>query len=166
MVWIGAAFGFVTAALVWMLVQSMKSPEALQDWGWGLTFLSSILVNVAAHIIRRTMKESPVFKEVNEEAREQAATPLRGVLRTGRRPLLPGRLINIGSNGLTPEGARLFGDPSPAVLARCQLTSRLVEHGREPRGWIGLFVACFETFVVGAGKNVVGHVLGERSDIE
>lgn len=99
MVWVGAAVGFVAAALVWMLVQSLLSKDALLEFGWRIVFLSSIVVTIAAYVIRRTMKESPVFEEVKEQAREQASTPIREVFRNGRRPLLAAGLINIGSNG-------------------------------------------------------------------
>jgi MFS family permease len=99
MVWIGAAVGFVVAALVWMLVQALLPQDALLEYGWRFVFLSSILVTVAAYIIRRTMKESPVFREVKEQAQAQAHTPVRDVFRHGRKPLLGTALVNIGSNG-------------------------------------------------------------------
>lgn len=98
MVWIGNSVGFIVAALVWMLVQSILPHDALLEWGWRIVFLSSIFVTIAAYVIRRTMKESPVFKEVKEQAREQAATPIGEVFRNGRRPLLGAGLINVGAH--------------------------------------------------------------------
>jgi MFS family permease len=98
MVWIGASVGFIAAALVWMLVQQL-SDEALLSYGWRLVFLSSIVVTIAGYIIRRTMKESPVFAEIKERNQEKVNTPLREVFKSGRRPLLAAGLINIGANG-------------------------------------------------------------------
>jgi MFS family permease len=98
MVWIGASVGFIAAALVWMLVQQL-SDEALLSYGWRLVFLSSIVVTIAGYVIRRTMKESPVFAEIKERNQEKVNTPLREVFKSGRRPLLAAGLINIGANG-------------------------------------------------------------------
>jgi MFS family permease len=98
MVWIGASVGFIAAALVWMLVQQL-SDEALLSYGWRLVFLSSIVVTIAGYVIRRTMKESPVFAEIKERNQEKVNTPLKEVFKSGRRPLLAAGLINIGANG-------------------------------------------------------------------
>lgn len=96
LVWAGAAVGSVMGALVWAAIQLLPD-EALHQWGWRLPFLSSILVTVAAYIIRRRMKESPVFSEV-KEARKQASSPIKTVLAEGRRPLSRVFFMNMGTS--------------------------------------------------------------------
>src|SRR5213595_983193 len=62
LVWAGAAVGSVFGSGAWILVQLLPRQD-LESWGWRLVFLSSALVTVAAYLIRRNMKESPVFAE-------------------------------------------------------------------------------------------------------
>ena len=66
LVFVGAAAGAAMAAVVWILVQRM-SDEALLSYGWRLVFFSSIFVTISAYIIRRKVKESPVFTELKVE---------------------------------------------------------------------------------------------------
>ena len=65
LVFVGAAAGAAMAAVVWILVQRM-SDEALLSYGWRLVFFSSIFVTIAAWIIRRKVKESPVFEVADQ----------------------------------------------------------------------------------------------------
>lgn len=96
LVWVGAAVGSVAGALIWILVQLL--PQAsLEAYGWRLVFLSSIGVTIAAYIIRRRMKESPVFTHVKEE-RLEVSSPVSEVLKHGRKPLYRVFMINVGSH--------------------------------------------------------------------
>ena len=63
LIMVGAALGTALGALVWIGVQTL-APNDMLTWGWRLVFLSSILVTVAAMIIRRKLDESPVFEEL------------------------------------------------------------------------------------------------------
>lgn len=90
----GAALGTALGAVAWILVQLLP-PEDLLSWGWRLVFLSSIFVTLAAWIIRRRLKESPVFTELKEQHAEPKA-PLREVLRHGRKPVLLALFMNVG----------------------------------------------------------------------
>jgi len=57
---LGSNSGTLLAAGAWLLV--IKLPKAdLLSWGWRIPFLASALIAVAALVIRRVMKESPVF---------------------------------------------------------------------------------------------------------
>ncbi|MFC9429647.1 MFS transporter [Streptomyces sp. NPDC056987] len=97
----GAALGTALGAVAWILAQRL-SDEALMSWGWRLVFGSSLVVTVAAMIIRRKLNESPVFKDLKEqqaqeqERREKAASPVREVLTRGRRPMLLVLFMNFG----------------------------------------------------------------------
>ncbi|MFJ8000364.1 MFS transporter [Streptomyces sp. NPDC096310] len=97
----GAALGTALGAVAWILAQRL-SDEALMSWGWRLVFGSSLVVTVAAMIIRRKLNESPVFKDLkeqraqNEASREKPASPVREVLTRGRRPMLLVLFMNFG----------------------------------------------------------------------
>ncbi|RCV47779.1 MFS transporter [Marinitenerispora sediminis] len=93
-VMIGAALGTALGAVAWILVQLLPD-EQVMSWGWRLVFLSSILVTVAAMVIRRKLNESPVFEELKEQ-RRAPATPVRDVFRHGRRPMLLVLFMNVG----------------------------------------------------------------------
>jgi MFS family permease len=82
LVFVGAAAGTAVGAVVWILVQLLPEDDVM-SWGWRLVFFSSVLVTIAAYVIRRRMDESPVFKELKTEGvieRQQA--PIKDVLST------------------------------------------------------------------------------------
>jgi MFS family permease len=90
----GAALGTALGAVAWILAQ-MLPDEALMTWGWRLVFGSSVLVTIAAMIIRRRLNESPVFQDL----KEQHAAPRKPVgetFRHGRRPLLLVTAMTVG----------------------------------------------------------------------
>lgn len=71
---LGSNSGTLLASLVWLLVLQMDK-EALVEWGWRIPFLSSILIALVALMIRRHMRETPVFerqKKLLEEQRKAA----------------------------------------------------------------------------------------------
>lgn len=92
----GAALGTALGAVAWILAQSLPE-EALMTWGWRLVFGSSLLVTIAALIIRRKLNESPVFQELKEQVGETKA-PVAETFSKGRKPLLLAFFLNVGSN--------------------------------------------------------------------
>ncbi|WP_223839918.1 MFS transporter [Saccharopolyspora pogona] len=90
----GAALGTALGAVAWILVQ-MLPEDALMSWGWRLVFGSSLLVTIAALIIRRKLNESPVFQELKEQHEEPKA-PVSETFRQGRKPLLLVFFMNLG----------------------------------------------------------------------
>ncbi|GAA2352851.1 MFS transporter [Saccharopolyspora halophila] len=92
----GAALGTALGAIAWILAQ-MLPHDALMSWGWRLVFGSSLLVTIAALIIRRKLNESPVFEELKEHANE-AQAPVAETFKKGRRPFLLAFFMNVGSN--------------------------------------------------------------------
>lgn len=97
LVFVGAAAGTALGAVVWILVQLMPK-EALESYGWRLVFFSSIFVTIAAYIIRRTLKESPVFEELKEETSVEQKTPVMDVVKNGRFGLIRVFFMNVGAN--------------------------------------------------------------------
>jgi MFS family permease len=92
----GAALGTALGAVAWILVQ-MLPEDALMSWGWRLVFGSSLLVTVAALVIRRKLNESPVFQDLKEQHEEPKA-PVGETFRRGRKPLLLVFFMNLGMN--------------------------------------------------------------------
>ncbi|NJQ00715.1 MFS transporter [Streptomyces zingiberis] len=90
----GAALGTLLGALAWILVQLLPE-EDLMSYGWRLVFASSLLVTVAAVIIRRKLNESPVFQELKRE-HEAPKSPVKEVFRHGRKPMLLVLFMNVG----------------------------------------------------------------------
>ena len=98
LVFVGAAAGAAMGAIVWILVQMMPK-AALDSYGWRLVFMSSIFVTLAAWIIRRKMKESPVFEELKAEGlAKREKTPVADVVRNGRKGLARVFFMNVGAN--------------------------------------------------------------------
>jgi MFS family permease len=98
LVFVGAAAGAAMGAVVWILVQ-MMSDEALLSYGWRLVFFSSVFVTIAAYIIRRRMKESPVFDKLKiEGVVDRKKSPIADVVKHGRKGLVRVFFMNIGAN--------------------------------------------------------------------
>jgi MFS family permease len=96
LIMVGAAAGTALGAIVWVVVQWLPGDHLL-DWGWRLIFLSSIVVTLFAMLLRRTLRESPVFQAVKAHAHDTKA-PVGAVLAYGRRPLLLAFFMNVGVN--------------------------------------------------------------------
>jgi len=98
LVFVGAAAGAAMGAVVWILVQMMPK-EALMSYGWRLVFFSSIFVTIAAYIIRRKVKESPVFEELKVEGVvTRKVSPVGDVVKHGKKHLARIFLMNVGAN--------------------------------------------------------------------
>lgn len=59
---IGSNSGTLIASSVWLLVL-MLDKEDLVTWGWRIPFVLSALIAVAATVIRRHVRETPVFEQ-------------------------------------------------------------------------------------------------------
>jgi len=97
LMWVGASIGFVLGAIVFIGLQQLPH-AAFMAYGWRLAFLSSIVMTLAAWIIRRKMQESPVFASVRQRRLLEARSTLQEVFTSGRRPLLRVFLINVGNH--------------------------------------------------------------------
>jgi MFS family permease len=93
---IGSGLGIVLASSVWLLVGAAVPRDALLAWGWRLIFLSSIAVTITGVVVRRKLKESPVFTEAKRRRLVAQHSPLKELVTTGRRPLVAATLIVVG----------------------------------------------------------------------
>lgn len=62
---IGSNTGTLVASGVWLLVVQLPH-DALYSWGWRVPFLASVVIAASAFLVRRTMKETPVFAQRRE----------------------------------------------------------------------------------------------------
>jgi MFS family permease len=92
---VGAALGGVLGAGAWVLAQRLPE-DLLMSWGWRAVFWSSLLVTIAAAIIRAKMAESPVFEELKATVDVENQAPLKVVAKHGRTSVLRVVLMNWG----------------------------------------------------------------------
>src|SRR6185437_12199580 len=100
LVFVGASAGTALGAVVWILAQLLPDEQVL-SWGWRLVFFSSALVTVAAYVLRRRLRDAPVFEQAKHEQeaeRGQTESPVKSVFTVGRRPFLRTFALNIGGN--------------------------------------------------------------------
>jgi MFS family permease len=83
---VGSGLGIIAGGGAWALAQALIPSEVFLDWGWRVVFASSLFVTLAAFIIRRKLRESPVFLEAKERQTVEKA-PVIEVWRSGKRPL-------------------------------------------------------------------------------
>lgn len=95
LVMVGAALGTLAGAFAWTGIQILPSADVLA-WGWRAIFWSSIIVTIAAFIIRRKLAESPVFLELRKSAPAVRRAPLKEVAAHGKKNVLKVILMNWG----------------------------------------------------------------------
>ncbi|MDR1712120.1 MAG: MFS transporter [Propionibacteriaceae bacterium] len=71
----GSAIGLLIGSLLGLLLTSILPQEDLYGWAWRIPFLIGILIAAFGWIMRRSVDETPVFKE-KQEHHELAQAPL------------------------------------------------------------------------------------------
>ena len=66
---IGSNSGTLVASAVWLLVL-MLDKEDVASWGWRIPFILSALIAIAATLIRRHVRETPVFEQEQNEVKQ------------------------------------------------------------------------------------------------
>lgn len=97
-----AAFG-VAAAFAFALNRFL-SPEALQSWGWRVSFLLGIIIGPVGFYLRRAVDETPEFKAYIAKRTKLENTPLRDVLRDHSRALVSLLFVIAGITATTYYG--------------------------------------------------------------
>jgi len=108
---IGIFTGLALATVTFRVLQAVLTQEELLAWGWRLPFLGSIVLIVMAIWMRLNLKESPVFKQL-AESRHVIRSPMRAVLKGGRRPLVAAILMRLAEQG----GSTLYTNLTIAFL--------------------------------------------------
>lgn len=94
---IGVPIGMILATFVMFLITSSMSNEAFLAWGWRIPFISSVLLIVVGYFIRRSVDESPVFKEIQQRKKESGA-PLGQLFKHNWKEVILTALIFIANN--------------------------------------------------------------------
>ena len=72
---IATSAGFLGASVVASILNGLLPPEAVQEWGWRIPFLSAAVLTIVVRYIRRKVDDSPV-RERMEEEKSVATAPL------------------------------------------------------------------------------------------
>lgn len=149
LVWVGASVGTALGALAWILVQLLPEPD-FYAWGWRLVFFSSIFVTFVAWLIRRGLKESPVFVEKKRHAKQEKAIPLREVFRDGKRTIFRVFLMNVGANGHSYIYQAFIGSFLVSVVK--------VNASFIPKTLlVGATIAAFTSVLIGRASDIYGR---------
>ena len=95
----GVPGGMVLASAVLLILTNVMSPAAFLDWGWRLPFLFSIILIFAGNWVRNNVEDSPVFLEL-KEAKKNATSPLKELMKTDGKRVLIGALTFMGTQAL------------------------------------------------------------------
>ncbi len=90
---IGVPVGAIAANLV-MLASSSASKEAFLDWGWRIGFIASFVLVAFGLIVRRTLTESPLFRQALDNGPVKA--PVVQVVRSHPMALVRSMLLTAG----------------------------------------------------------------------
>ena len=94
---IGVPAGMILATgTMWLLTSNMSKAD-FEAWGWRIPFLFSIVLILVGYLIRRTVEESPVFKELQDRKSESSA-PLKTLFQFHWREVVLSAVIFIANN--------------------------------------------------------------------
>ncbi|WP_229738061.1 MFS transporter [Isoptericola cucumis] len=96
----GNALGALLATGVYFVVQAVVPHEAFLAWGWRIPFLLSVVLAVAAFVIRLRVSESPEFTGAGAQA-VPVRDRFRDVFRLGGRRIPLAMLMSIAPNVLS-----------------------------------------------------------------
>ncbi|WP_433555370.1 MFS transporter [Pseudonocardia xinjiangensis] len=152
LVFVGASAGTALGAVVWILVQLMPD-EQLLAWGWRIVFFSSAFVTLAAYVLRRKLRDAPVFEQAKreqEQERDVLDSPIRSVFTVGRRPFFRTFALNIGGNTQSYVFQVFIGS---YLIQTVGVDSRLVPQAL----LVGALFGCVSAFVTGVLTDRFGR---------
>lgn len=94
---IGVPVGMILATLLLFALRLSMSADQFKAWGWRVPFLVSVVLIVVGYFIRKSVSESPVFKELAERKRESSA-PLVELFRHNTKQVVLTAVIFIANN--------------------------------------------------------------------
>ncbi|MDD7425899.1 MAG: MFS transporter [[Pasteurella] mairii] len=99
-VMVGAAAGTVCGTFMFSVVQWLIPEQDFINWGWRIVFLFSVIVTIAAWLIRRHLAESPVFEQLKRSTSENHKTeaPLVQSVKYGWKRIVQVAIMNWGPN--------------------------------------------------------------------
>ncbi len=123
---VGTPIGMIAATLVLLLFTSVMGKDEFVAWGWRLPFLSSIVLIVIGLVIRRSVEESPVFREMQARRKESSA-PIGFLFKHHTKQVLLAALIFMANNAagylliafFISYGTKTLNIPGPTMLYVC-----------------------------------------------
>jgi len=149
---VGASAGTALGAVMWILVQLLPNEQVL-GWGWRLVFFSSAFVTIAAYVLRRRLRDAPVFEQAKheqEQERERTDSPIKSVFTVGRRPFLRTFALNIGGNTHSYIFQVFMGS---YLIQNVGVDRRLVPQAL----LVGALFGCLSAFVTGVLTDRLGR---------
>ncbi|MDK1326555.1 MFS transporter [Arthrobacter sp. zg-Y1143] len=135
---IGVPIGMILATFVMYVLSTSLTEDQFESWGWRIPFLLSVVLIAVGYVIRRSVSESPIFKEIQERKKESSA-PLRQLFRHNSREVILSALIFVANNAAgylviaffasyasgkpNPDGGGGLGMDRPSVLLATTLGS-------------------------------------------
>lgn len=112
----GVPLGMLSASAMLALMQFIAPGPAFLAWGWRIPFLVSIVLVGFGYVVRKSVQESPVFRELQLTARRQSA-PISVLFRKYGRLVVLSALLFAGNNavGYMVTGGYIQGWSSRAV---------------------------------------------------
>ena len=90
--------GMLLASGTMALMTGVISPgEQVLEWGWRIPFLVSIVLIAVGYFVRRSVDESPVFEEINEQ-KAQTAVPILVLFKKHWPLVIIAALVFAGNN--------------------------------------------------------------------
>ena len=94
---IGVPLGMILATLFMFGLSTFMSNEQFLEWGWRVPFLFSVVLILVGYWIRRSVEESPVFKEM-QNLKAEASAPLGDLFRGHTKEVILAALIFAANN--------------------------------------------------------------------
>lgn len=94
---IGVPLGLLLANGMLALMGVLAPGDAFTAWGWRIPFLLSIVLVVVGYLVRRTVEESPVFRELSQR-QQRASVPIVTLFRR-HAPLVLLAALTFAGNG-------------------------------------------------------------------
>ncbi|MFH0411380.1 MFS transporter [Corynebacterium sp. L4756] len=94
----GVSLGMLLATGVFALMSGVISPgDAFLEWGWRVPFILSFVLVLLGHFIRRSVDETPIYKEIAVR-KEQPKAPVAELFKKHWALILAAAVLFAGSN--------------------------------------------------------------------
>ncbi|MGO1532264.1 MAG: MFS transporter, partial [Micrococcaceae bacterium] len=159
---IGVPLGMLLATSFMFLLTTNMSEEAFLAWGWRIPFLSSVVLIVVGYLIRRSVDESPVFKEM-QNLKKEASAPLGDLFKGHTKSVVLAMMIFAGNNAVgymviaffAAYGANVLGFSRPETLVASLIGGVGWLVFTMFGGWISDKIGRKVTFTIGYGILIV-----------
>lgn len=84
----GLTGGILLGSIVILLIHSALPLDVVNMWGWRIPFVIGGIFGFCAMFLRRWLKETPVFRDMQEKAKTADTLPAKILLRDHRRGIL------------------------------------------------------------------------------